>query len=100
MGDYTKLKSRDEEVVEAGFKFLERCKLVKVQISETKADQMSKDHPGNESKCSRADSETRNAFERTRRNAVCEEQFLERDGLVIILRDHILQIKLESYCLI
>ena len=100
MDDYSKINSINEEIIKAGLKFLERCNGIRSQTEVYRDCQMqgsvSSDHLANGSFCGRVHCR---CFHFQKRNAVCEEQLLERDGLLNLLKEHILQMKLQAICL-
>ena len=98
MGDYSKIESSNEEIIVAGMKFLERCNHVRAQTKVFGDCQMQ----GNQLKSFNVSLCVRSScrcLHFQRRNAIFEEQVLEREGLLIFLREHILQRRLQAICL-
>ena len=92
--EYINMKnSLEEDIICAGLKFLERSKRSRlyrvVGKDDTQQGKVSKGPISSGHYCERHD------LVQQRRNAVCEENLLERDGLVFWLKDYVLLMQLQ-----
>ena len=92
MNEYICIKNCvDKDIICAGLRFLERSKrsILHLDIVQYDTQKVPKGPVSSKDVCHRHD------FVHQRRNAVCEEHLLERDGLVFWLKDYVLQMQLQ-----